>query len=422
MAWLLYQVAIAAGLLLAAPFLLLVRGAHYLPTLRSRLGLGRQSAASPGAVWIHAVSVGEVGVAATLADGWTRPLVVTTVTPTGQERAREAFARHDAVVAYLPFDLGFAVERFYRRHRPTALVLVEGDYWPRVLEGARRRGIPVAVVNGRVGDTSHRRLRRLASLARRLFWEPVERFGVQTERDRERLLDAGAPGERIEVTGNLKFETKEPPDRPEAEAFLAAAAVGRPVLLAGSTMAGEETALLDALERLGGSDRVLLALAPRHPERFDGVAREVVARGLALGRRSSGSTGGARCDVVLLDTLGELAALYRRAAVAFVGGTLVPTGGHNPLEPARFGVPVVVGPSMENFAEIAAGFEAVGAWARVRDVDGLVGVLDRWLRDPEAAADVGRRGAEVVERNRGALDRTRRLLQGVLPPAPEERG
>lgn len=418
MGFLLYQVLLAAGLLAAAPFLLMTRGTHYLPTLRSRLGLSRGDGAAPGALWIHAVSVGEVGVAATLVRSWPEeiPLLVTTVTPTGQARARELLAPRGATVTYLPFDLGFAVRAFFRRHRPSALVLVEGDYWPLVLREAKRWGLPVAVVNGRVGRTSHRRLRRLAPLARRLFWRRVDRFGVQTPEDRQRLVDGGADPEAIVVTGNLKFDTPEPRRSPEAERLLAACAAGRPIVLAGSTAAGEEGAVLDALERLGVREggRPLLALAPRHPERFDGVAREVRRRGLELIRRSAG-TPSPTADVVLLDTIGELAGLYREATIAFVGGTLVATGGQNPLEPARFGIPVVVGPSMENFAGIAARFDAESAWARVDDAASLAERIDRWLDRPALAAEVGARGRSLVEANRGATERTLEMLRDVLP-------
>jgi len=410
--WLAYQGTVALALVLAGPVLLARRGRHYLPTLAGRLGRG--GAASPprtGGLWVHAVSVGEVAVAATLAQALPGepPTVVTTVTPTGQERARALFGE-TSEVAYLPFDLGFAVSRFFRRFAPRALVLVEGDYWPLVLREAKRRKIPVAVVNARVGDRSFRRMRRLRRLLGLLF-DGVEVFGVQTEEDARRLAELGVDTERVRVTGNLKYETPEPPVLAELEVRFERLAAGRPLLVAGSTMAGEERQVLEAFESLGGGRRALLVLAPRHPERWDEAAATVEARGLALARRSRlGET----ADVVLLDSLGELASLYRSAAAAFVGGTLVPAGGHNPLEAARWGVPVAVGPSMENFRQVAEDFDRAGAWGRVADAAGLAAAWGRWLDRPEEARELGRRGRELVERNRGALAKTVEMLRPLL--------
>lgn len=491
--WILYQIVLAAALLVAGPVLLAHRGRHYLATLRGRLGgdgggggagagtagtaqgsAGAAAASGGGArpagdaggrrpLWLHAVSVGEVGVAATLAKALPAgvPLVVTTVTPTGQERARATLGGR-ARIAYLPFDLGFAIRRYFRRHEPQALVLVEGDYWPLVLRTARRRGMPVAVINGRMGDASFRRLERVSNLFGPLFGREsggglfggIARFGVQSPADRDRLLALGVPPERVTVTGNLKFESPEPPRRPELEAAVATLAGGRPVILAGSTVAGEEEHVLAAFAAAGGGESALLVLAPRHPERWDEVARKVETAGLAAVRRSrlgdppdlarlgsgipgdpaAGSTaatagplvGGAadsgegshsRPAVLLLDSLGELAGLYRVAAGAFVGGTLAPAGGHNPVEPARFGIPVVVGPSMENFRQIAEDFDRAHAWERAADAAELAATWRRWIAEPAAARAVGERAAALVEANRGALARTLEMLREVMPEA-----
>ncbi len=442
--WLLYQLLIGAGMALAAPFLLARRGRHYLATLAGRLGFHRQPGITPEGrqtdvapegrqqtLWIHAVSVGEVAVAATLIRGLPEdlPLVVTTVTPTGQEQARALLAddRGRRAVAYLPFDLGFAVASFFRRFRPSALILVEGDYWPLVLEAARRRSLPVMVVNGRVGERSGRRLARFPRLARRLFFDPVARFAVQTGEDRRRLIAAGAPAERITVTGNLKFDAPEPRPLPELEAEIRRLAAGRPILLAGSTMPGEEEQILGAFTEIGAGESALLLIAPRHPERFDPVARLIQEHGLACLRRSRlavardgrqhhrAQAQPEAGDVLLLDTLGELAGLYRVADVAFIGGTLVPTGGHNPLEPACFAVPTVVGPSMHNFREMAESFDRAGAWARVADADELARLWQAWLADPEVARAVGGKAAELLAQNRGALERTREIIEPLLP-------
>ncbi len=416
------------ALLAAGPLLLARRGRHYLETLPGRLGRDSASGpAAPGGLWLHAVSVGEVAVAATLARALPPelPLVVTTVTPTGQARARQAFAGR-AAVAYLPFDLGFAVQRFFDRFRPGALVLVEGDYWPLVLAEARRRGLPVAVVNGRVGNRSFGRMRRLAPLARRLL-AGVALYGVQDAEDRRRLAALGVPKERVRVTGNLKFEASEPVLDPGLAAQIRQLAANRAVLLAGSTMPGEEEKVLAAFERAGGGARALLVLAPRHPERWDEVdallAASAQKRSALHLRRSRLPTDPPTqlVSVLLLDSLGELAGLYRLAAAAFIGGTLVATGGHNPLEPARFGVPLAVGPSLHNFRDVAERFDRAGAWRRVADAAELGDAWRGWLDDPAEAERQGRRGRALVEANRGALARTLELLAPVLaalPPGP----
>ena len=413
--WGLYQLAIGATLLAAGPFLLARRGSHYLPTLPGRLGRASGPPPAPGALWLHAVSVGEVGVAATLARALPPevPLLVTTITPTGQERARAAFAGR-AEVAYLPFDLGFAVRRFFRRHQPRALVLVEGDYWPLVLRETRRRGLPVAVINGRVGDRGFRRMRRMRRLLGPLF-SGVGRFGVQSGQDRDRLLALGVEPGRVAVTGNLKYESPEPARKPELEAALRTLAGGRPILLAGSTMAGEEAMVLDAFHDVGDG-RALLVLAPRHPERWNEVEALLRSRGEDAVRRTSlaPSPSGSPA-VLLLDSLGELAGLYRLATAAFIGGTLAPTGGHNPLEAARFGVPLAVGPSMHNFREMAAAFDRAGAWRRVADARELGAAWREWLESPDAAREVGGRALRLVEENRGALARTIEMLGEILP-------
>ncbi|MEM7483119.1 MAG: 3-deoxy-D-manno-octulosonic acid transferase [Acidobacteriota bacterium] len=412
--WILYQIAYALALGLAAPMLLLKRGRHYLPTLAGRLAR-RLPPAPPGGepIWIHAVSVGEVGVAGTLVGALDPelPLVVTTVTPTGQERAHKTLSAR-AAIAYLPFEVGFAVNRFLRRFLPRALVLVEGDYWPLVLKAITRRGGPVAVVNGRVGDGSFRRMRRLRFLLGPLLGR-VERFGVQSREDRDKLLALGVEAERVVVTGNLKFESPEPARTPELEDALRKLAKGRPLLIAGSTMEGEEELVLDAFEAAGDA---LLILAPRHPERWPSVAGLLEVRGIPYRRRSALDQGPPP-KVVLLDSLGELAGLYRIATSAFIGGTLVPTGGHNPIEPARFGVATVVGPSMENFRAMAQDFDRAEAWEQVADAEALGVLWRQWVETPGLARKVGRSAKALVESNGGALAKTLEVLRPLLQPS-----
>jgi 3-deoxy-D-manno-octulosonic-acid transferase len=424
--WWIYQFLAALALLAAGPWMLLVRGRHYLPTLRGRLGGGPAGGEAPrhaGSFWIHAVSVGETALAATLAAKLPAdlPLLFTTITPTGQEQARSAARRLGgrAAVAYLPFELGFAISGFFRRFSPAALVLVEGDFWPLLLRSVRRRGLPAAVVNGRVSDRSFPRLLRLRRWAMPLFYAPIDLFGVQTGVDAERLIALGVAPERIAVTGNLKFDSPEPPELPELAARLERLAAGRPILVAGSTMEGEEEEILAAFRRLdagsAAGDRAMLVVAPRHPERFAAVAERIAAAFPELVRRSGEDR--VRPPVFLLDSIGELAATYRLATAAFIGGTLLPTGGHNPIEAARFGVPVAVGPSMENFREIADLFDRTRAWARVATGDALGELWSAWLADPAAARAVGERGRALVAENAGALDRTLQLLRPLIEQA-----
>jgi 3-deoxy-D-manno-octulosonic-acid transferase len=242
---------------------------------------------------------------------------------------------------------------------------------------------------------------------------------VQSPRDRERLIELGIEPGRIAVTGNLKYESPEPPRKPELEEALRGLATGRPILLAGSTMAGEEAAVLDACREIGGGERALLVVAPRHPERWNEVDALLRARGIDFVRRTAFPDSG-RPAVVLLDSLGELAGLYRLAAAAFIGGTLVPTGGHNPLEAARFGVPVAVGPSMHNFRDMAEAFDQAGAWRRVADARELAAVWREWLDNPETARAVGGHALRLVEENRGALARTLEMLEPILAVLKED--
>ncbi len=428
--WWIYQTLAALALLAAGPWLLVLRRRHYLPTLRGRLGgfapdpgEPESAARRPGALWIHAVSVGEAALAGALAARLPGDLavLVTTITPTGQAQARAATARlgKRATVAYLPFELGFAIQRFLRRFAPSSLVLVEGDFWPLLLRAARARGIPTAVVNGRVSDRSFARLRRFQWLALPLFFAPIDRFGVQTAIDADRLVALGVPRERVAVTGNLKFDSPEPAGHPELAARLERLAAGRPILVAGSTMEGEEEEVLAAFRRLGAGggagERALLVVAPRHPERFAAVACRLAAEVPGFVRRSGPDL--ARPPVFLLDSIGELAATYRLATAAFIGGTLQPTGGHNPIEAARFGVPVAVGPSMTNFREIAEIFDQTEAWARVASGEALGELWAAWLADPPAARAIGERGRALVTANAGALDRTLALLAPLMAAA-----
>jgi 3-deoxy-D-manno-octulosonic-acid transferase len=424
--WILYQIAVLFLTLVTAPFFLLTRGLHYRQSLGQRLGFGGppKPVSSTKPLWIHAVSVGEVGVANTLAQALpellnTEPLVITTITPTGQAQARANFPR--AYVTYLPFELGFAVNRFFDRFSPRALVLCEGDLWPLVLRKCKRKRLPIVVVNGRISDRSFGYMTRLRRFLGPVL-SPVDHFAVQSDLDRKRLEALGVAPTLITVTGNLKFESTEPHQLDDLEAKLSALAARRPILVAGSTMHGEESLVLDAFEATGSGEVALLILAPRHPERWDTVESQIIERGfqcLRISRikdspGSPAGPGSPTTDIVLLDSMGDLASIYRLAAVAFIGGTLVSTGGHNPLEAARFGVPVVAGPSMENFREIAAQFDRARAWRRVDNVTQLAQVWSDWLSQPASGSEIGARGAELIRHHRGAARRTAEVLRPLI--------
>ncbi len=416
------------ALFLAGPFLLARRGKHHLETLSGRLGRNRDPAHGHP-LWIHAVSVGEVEVAKTFlqqlnlrfAPGEQPSTLITTITPTGQQRAREALGSV-ARVAYFPFEFGFAQSAFLRTNRPQSLVLVEGELWPLLLRRLRALEIPVVMINGRISDRSFGRLEQIHRFAPRLLrplLEPVSHFGVQSQQDRDRLAAIGVESQRITVTGNLKFDADSPPQHEQLGQLIGAVACSRPIIVAGSTMPGEEAMVLDAIEEIQDLDPLLI-LAPRHPERFGDVFKLCKDRDLDCIRRSAldqrptlADRSGAR--VLLLDTLGELASTYRWAKSAFVGGTLVATGGHNPLEPARCNAPICVGPSMENFPEIAAAFDAERAWQRVVNAGELAATWRRWAEQPSEAERVANLAHGILERNQGATRRSIELLRRHAP-------
>ncbi|MEM1178087.1 MAG: 3-deoxy-D-manno-octulosonic acid transferase [Acidobacteriota bacterium] len=414
--WLAYRLALSAGMAAAAPVLMAKKGGHYRRTFSGRIGRGLGPSDGVERLWIHAVSVGEAAVATTLVRRLpgTLPVVLTTVTPTGQEQAQKALGDR-ADVAYLPFDLERPVRRFIERFRPRALVLVEGDYWPLALAHMAPRG-RIAVVNGRMSDRAFRRQSKIGDL-NQLFYRHVDRFGLQSEQDLRRLEQLGVPADRLSVTGNLKYDAAEPPRLEALEALVEATADGRPILVAGSTMDGEEEQVLAAHRRLTSEhgQEALLVLAPRHPERWPSVAALLDSDGRPYAQRSAlDGPPSDRVEVLLLDSLGELAGLYRLAQSAFIGGTLVPTGGHNPLEPARFAVPTVVGGSMENFQDMAARFDGEKAWWRV---DGSAGLGDAWhaiLADPTTSREIGARAKALLDANRGALDRSLELIAPLI--------
>jgi 3-deoxy-D-manno-octulosonic-acid transferase len=286
------------------------------------------------------------------------------------------------------------------------VVLVETELWPEMLHQAGRRGIPVAVVNARLSESSFAGYRWVAAPLRSLL-APLTLVLARTDTDGERFAGLGVPTERISVSGNVKYDL-EPDDRPlEWAEAVRVAAGGRPIVVAGSTMEGEEVQVLDAVAEIDAeSAPPFLILAPRHPERFDAVARLLSERGIVFSRRNGDEAIPPGADVFLLDTIGELSRTYRLAQVAFIGGSLAPTGGHNPLEAAVWGVPVLSGPHVHNFREVYDEMTAAGGARLVADVTELRVAAAVWLDDEKLARAAGGAGREVVERNRGATSRT----------------
>lgn len=430
-AWLAVYQAGLVGVALAASPLLLARMAatgKYRPGLAERLGRYPPALAAVGAgrpVWLHAVSVGETVaalplVAALRAARPSTPVVLSTVTPTGQATAR-ARAREAAAVCYFPFDFAPVVRRALDVVRPRLVLLVETEIWPVFLLEAAGRGLPVGVVNGRISDRSFRRYRLALPLFRRCL-RTLAFVGAQSAADAERFAALGAPADRTHVTGNLKIDqaAARQPGGPDPDALERALALPPgPRLVAGSTHRGEEAALLAAFGRLRQETPELrLLLAPRHPERLPEVERLLAESGHRWARRSErpGLPGEPAPDVVLVDTIGELAALYGLADLAFVGGSLVPVGGHNLLEPAAHGRAPLFGPHVHNFREVARALGEAGGAVPVPDAGAFAETAARLLADPAGRAALGARARAVVEAGRGATARTLRLVERVLGP------
>ncbi len=408
-----------------------IRYRKYVVSLPQRLGFLPVAFNFDGdpSIWVHAVSVGEVLTARALLDDLkTRyprlRVFVSTTTMAGQQVARRNLPGVDGTF-YFPFDLGFIVSRTLAVVRPRLFVMMETEIWPNLLRACQRQDVRTMVVNGRISARSYPRYRLIRPLFRRVLGD-IDRFCVQGEETARRLLDLGAEADRITVTGSLKFDSLQPAGAVSHDAGgqhrvlrFFRVSPGRPVLVAGSTLRGEELAVVRAFQRLraaGGNP--LLILAPRHPERFGEAERLAREEGLLTVRRSELPIDAEpHADVVVLDSIGELAALYRVATVVFVGGSLVDAGGHNILEPAVFGKPIVFGPHMQNFREIAEAFLASGAAIQVRSDSELTETLAALFSDAPRRAGLGAAAAALVEANRGAKDKTLAVIEDLLPPA-----
>ena len=420
----------------AAPFataLVLWRGLRdrsYWQALGERFGWGRRMRSAPS-IWLHAVSLGEMSAAAPLALALRSrypetPLVLTTATPTGRARAKALFGE-GVDVRFLPYDTPGAVARFLDLIRPRLAVIMETELWPNLFKECEHRGVPLVLASARLSAKSVSRYRRLGSLFRGIF-SATSLIAAQTPKDAERFVAIGAQSARTRVIGNIKFDMELSEGVADRGRALRASFGARPTWIAGSTHAGEEEQVLAAHEELragraGGAGQAdaLLLLVPRHPDRFRAVAELLRGRGLAFTTRSSGIPPDAATPVLLVDSVGELAALYASADVAFVGGSLVPVGGHNLLEPAALGVPVLTGPHHSNSQDVARLLLEQGAALQVAGAQELAAALARLLADPEGRQRIGAIGRHIVESNRGSVARLLALIEPLLQdPVPSD--
>ncbi len=396
------------------------RAPAYAKRIGERFALGRPLV-KPGGIWLHAVSVGESIAAAPLVRELLvrypqLPITITCMTPTGSERIQALFggAEYAGRVqhCYLPYDLPWAAARFLDRLQPKLAVIMETELWPNHIHQCAKRGIPVALANARLSARSARGYGRFAKLIAPMLAD-MSLIAVQTQAEAERFLSLGARPEAVEVTGSIKFDLRIEADLPVRANALRAEwqAAGRPVWIAASTHEGEDEVILSAHQQLvQASPDALLILVPRHPERFNAVHERIQRSGLSARRRSTGEALQAGDQVLLGDTMGELLFLYALADVAFVGGSLVANGGHNLLEPAALGKPVLSGPHLFNFLDIAAQLREAGALLEVADAEGLAQAVASLWREPEEAERRREAGLAVLKANQGALER---LLAGL---------
>jgi 3-deoxy-D-manno-octulosonic-acid transferase len=426
-----YSVLIVAFFAVMSPYLVYqaIRYRKYVRSLPQRLGYLPISFNLDGdpSIWIHAVSVGEVLTARALLPDLRQRyprlrVFLSTTTMTGQEIARNNLQYVDAVF-YFPFDFSFIVNRTLRLVKPRLFIMMETEIWPNLLRACRHAGVKTLLVNGRISSRSYPRYRMARSFFRNVLRD-VDRFCMQSEESARRIIDIGADRARVSVTGSLKFDSLHGPGTPGGERAGSNRVLryfrlraDRPVVMAASTRAGEEGFVLEAFQRIRASlPEAMLIIAPRKPEQWDEVERLARRGGWDVARRTELTVDAEpRHDIVLLDTIGELAQLYQVATVVFVGGSLVDTGGHNILEPAVFGKPIVFGPHMQNFAEIAQAFLDQGAAIQVRGPRELPSTLLALLGDPVRRASLGAAARALVEANRGARIRTLEAIAHLLP-------
>jgi len=374
-------------------------------------------------IWVHAVSVGEVQASLPLVralrEGYADArILVTTTTPTGSERVMQALGG-EVAHRYVPYDLPGAVRRFLDRVRPDLVVLMETELWPNILHQCGERGIPVVLVNARLSERSARGYARFGVFTRGML-QHVTAIAAQSEEDARRFASLGADPARMRVTGSVKFDVRVAASVvEEAQVMRRCWGVARGVWIAASTHEGEDEQILAAYARvIRVIPDCMLVLVPRHPERFSRAAALCRRRGYRTVLRTRAPASCADADVFIGDTMGELPVFYAASDIAFVGGSLVQVGGHNMLEPAALGIPVLMGPHVFNFCEISGHLCEAGAARMVRDADELGDAVVEFLSDADLRHSAGECGRAFVGRNRGALERVMRLVGEVLPQPP----
>lgn len=396
-----------------------LRAPAYARRWAERFGLAKLDVAQRGQkgrwLWIHAVSVGESIAAAPLihklrAEHPELPIVVTTMTPTGSARVCEMFGS-DVCHVYAPYDHPIAVKNFLRRFQPHTLVIMETELWPNIIHYTKATGGRVIVVNARLSEKSARGYEKFPKLGKPML-QQIDCIAAQSESDAKRFRDLGVAREKLRITGSIKFEMDVPDKLLEQRAALADLIEGeRPTLIAASTREGEEEKILRAYKAcLSMIPDLLLVLVPRHPERFRAVAKLIQERGLTLVKRSESAAVCELCNVFLGDSMGEMLGYFSVSDVAFVGGSLVPTGCHNVLEPAALGLPVLVGPSQFNFQTICEQLEKAGALQSVADEQTLTNAILRLFEDADLRQRMGDAGRAVIKENRGALQRSYEIV------------
>jgi 3-deoxy-D-manno-octulosonic-acid transferase len=438
---LLYSFALSILFVLLFPYFIFqgLKHGKYFVSFKERLGYlpaaGRDE--ERPTLWLHAVSVGEFNAARPLLARLRQAypdyrLVVSTTTITGQRLARTQYPHHLDGVFYFPFDWNFAVRRALKQIRPAAVIILETELWPNFLRQCKKRGIVSVVVNGRISPRSFARYSRIRRFIAGAL-NDVDLLIMQSQGDAERVRALGAEAARVQTCGNLKYdvevrsqESEETGQELQGQFNLAA---GNPLIVAGSTAPDEEKILLQAFSRVRqhkGLESARLLLAPRHPERFTEVANLLADSPFTFARRSESlspaNQAGRTADIILLDSIGELSAAYEFAAVVFVGGSLVPRGGHNIIEPAAFARPILVGSHTENFRQIISDFLQADAIVQISAAEpdlalAFAGRVIELLTESQQAEAMGRRGLDILLKNRGAADCALAAIQGILPAA-----
>jgi 3-deoxy-D-manno-octulosonic-acid transferase len=395
-----------------------IRNRAYWERFEERFGFGRSRFDRPG-IWVHAVSVGEVVAASSLITALRSsypqyPIVVTTATPTGAQRVRDLFG-NDVLHSYAPYDMPGSVRRFFARMQPRLAIIMETELWPTMYSECGARGVPLVLANARISPRSVARYRRMVSLFRHALSHGIL-IAAQSQQDAERFLSLGASPERTLVTGNLKADLVFPEGMTDVgREFRRQHFPATPVWIAASTHAGEEEAALEAHQAVRARvPDALLIIVPRHPDRFNGVAEMLVSRGIVFRRRSLGESPLPGDAVFLADSLGELPMFYAAADVAFVGGSLVPIGGHNLLEPAALALPVITGPHNFNAEDIAGTLQETGGLQVVMDATALCDAVATLFLDPELRRRRGEQARLMVIQSGGALEKLLRLLDPML--------